>query len=162
MAGLSFEARVEGGALPHTPAEFSLGVFCYTNLIATEVNQMSKYEPLARYLAEQTEASVTLSFARIAAILGDDLPQSAYDYRAWWANRHDGKDAQNLGWQSVGWETTEVDMKRQLVPFIRVTKTRQDFKDIPYIKALTIDEAKQGLAAQFGVDVSAISITISA
>lgn len=123
---------------------------------------MGKYEPLARFLSELSEDSITLTFDRINEILGSDLPPSAHDYRPWWANRHDGKDAQNLGWQSVGWETKEVDMKRKQVPFFRMIKQRSDFVDKPYVTKLTIDEAKKGLAAHFQVDPASISITISA
>ncbi len=123
---------------------------------------MSKYDPLARYLSEQKAESVTLRFGKINELVAGGLPQSAFDHRPWWANRYDGKDAQNLGWQSVGWETKDVDMKRESVTFIRVVKAREDFIDMPYIKPLTIEEAKQGLAAKFGVDPTCISISISA
>lgn len=123
---------------------------------------MSKYDPLARYLSEQKAESVTLRFGKINELVEGGLPQSAFDHRPWWANRYDGKDAQNLGWQSVGWETKDVDMKRESVTFIRVVKAREDFTDMPYIKPLTIEEAKQGLAAKFGVDPTCISISISA
>jgi len=128
---------------------------------------MSKYEPLARFLSQLSEDSATLGFERINEILGSKLPQSAYDHRPWWANRHDGRDAQNLGWQSVGWEAKDVDMRRKHVTFLRVGKNRPEFgrpdtKEIASVKALTIDEAKRGLAAYFQVDPSTISITISA
>ena len=121
---------------------------------------MSKYDSLARFLSEQEGEAITLSFGRVSELVTGGLPDSAFDHRPWWANRYDGRDAQNQGWQSVGWETSEVDMEKERVTFSRVVKQRGDFKDAPYVKPLTIDEAKQGLAVKFGVEVGAIDIII--
>ncbi len=121
---------------------------------------MSKYDPLAKYLSEQAGESVTLTFMKVNEILGGTLPRSAFQYRPWWANRFDGNEAQSAGWQSVGWETGDVDMKRQNVTFFRVIRNRDDFKDAPYVKPLTVEDAKLGLAAKFGVPPTSIEITI--
>jgi hypothetical protein len=121
---------------------------------------MSKYDSLARFLSEQSAETLTMGFDEVAKQVSGGLPQSAYDYRPWWANRHDGNDAQNKGWQDVGWETEGVDMKGQKVTFTRAVKTRSDFKDLPYVRPLTLQEAKEGLALTFGVPVAAIEITI--
>lgn len=121
---------------------------------------MSKYDSLARHLSEVEGDSILMSFSEINAIIPGGLPDSAYDYRPWWANRYDGHDAQNRGWQSVGWESADVDMKRERVTFNRVVKRRSDFKEIPYNKALTIEEAKNGLALMFGVAPESIEINI--
>jgi hypothetical protein len=123
---------------------------------------MSKYDSLARYLSEVGEFSITMSFNEIAAIVDGGLPASAYEYRPWWANRYDGNDAQNKGWQSVGWETGDVDMKRQAVTFTRTFKVRADFSEKQSARELTIDEAKQGLALKFGVEPDRIDIIIRA
>ncbi len=123
---------------------------------------MSKYEPLARFLAEVEEDSIRLKFSEIAKLIPDGLPQSAYDYRPWWAIRYDGKGAQNQAWQSVGWETSDVDVKREAVTFNRAVKRRADFKDSPYTRSLTIAEAKAGLAAQFRVTEDCIEIVVRA
>lgn len=123
---------------------------------------MSKYDSLSGYLAGQSANTVTLQFSKLSEMIPGGLPQSAYDHRPWWANRHDGKDAQNIGWQSVGWETKDVDMRHQLVTFVRVAKVRAEIIADPHVRPLTIEEAKQGLAAKFGVDPSCISISISA
>jgi hypothetical protein len=120
---------------------------------------MSKYDGLARYLSERDEDSVSLSFDEVAALVQGGLPQSAYDYRPWWANRYDGKDAQNVGWQSAGWESADVDMKRKKVTFNRTFKTRSSF-GADYVKPLSIEQAKAGLAAAFHVSADKIEITI--
>lgn len=121
---------------------------------------MSKYDSLARYLAELDDDSITLSFKQIDEILSDGLPQSAYDHRPWWANRNDGSRSQNQGWQSVGWESSDVNMDEQNVTFNRVVKKRADFKDVPYVKPISIEDAKKGLALMFNVDPKSIEITI--
>jgi hypothetical protein len=121
---------------------------------------MSKYDPLSRYLTELDEDCVTLSFSFINGLIVGGLPASAYEYRPWWANRSDGRGSHNLGWQSVGWESSDVDMEEETVTFTRVVKKRADFKDVPFIKPLSLEEAKQGLALMFNVDPISIDITI--
>lgn len=123
---------------------------------------MSKYEPLSRYLAAHTRNAVTLTFSEINNLVQGGLPQSAYDHRPWWANRHDGRGAQNLAWQSVGWESGEVDMGRGTVTFTRVAERLPELTESLYVRPLSIEDAKLGLAAKFGVDVSAITISINA
>lgn len=121
---------------------------------------MSKYDSLARHLSELDQDSVTMSFTEIGSLVPGGLPSSAYDHRPWWANRHDGNGAQNQGWQSVGWESGEVDMKEETVVFTRLVKKRADFKEVPFVRPLTLDEAKQGLALMFKVDPLSIDIVI--
>jgi hypothetical protein len=122
---------------------------------------MSKYDALARTLSELDGDSITLPFSRINELLPGGLPQSAYDHRPWWANRSDGSGSQSQGWQSVGLETSDVDMDAEKVTFNRVVKKQADFKDASYVKPLSIEEAKQGLALMFNVDYRSINITIN-
>lgn len=121
---------------------------------------MSKYDGLAKYLAEIDGDSLTMSFSQINKLVTGGLPNSAYDYRPWWANRYDGNDAQNKGWQSVGWESSDVDMEGEKVTFNRVTKRRSDFQTAHLSSGLSIDEAKRGLSARFGIPVEQIDINI--
>ena len=123
---------------------------------------MSKYDSFAQFLRGQDGPSITMTFDQIERIVDGGLPGSAYDHRPWWANRYDGKDAQNLGWQSAGWETKDVDMAARRVTFVKVKPTNAPEGAKVAAKSLTIDEAKKGLAAAFGVSPDAISITISA
>jgi hypothetical protein len=121
---------------------------------------MAKYDGLAKFLSEADEDSLTLKFARIAELVEGGLPPSAYEHRPWWANRYDGKGSQSQGWQSVGWETCEVNLERSSVTFRRAVKRRSDFKDSPYVRPLTIAEAKAGLAAHLGVPRDNIDIVV--
>lgn len=124
---------------------------------------MSKYDPLARYLADLDKDSVTMTFAQIGTLVPGGLPSSAFDHRPWWANRHDGKDAQNKGWQPAGWETADVDMARQLVTFHRISRRTSEPVVASVqnaIRPLSIADAKAGLALNFGVSSDQIDINI--
>ena len=121
---------------------------------------MSKYAPLARHLSEQESSSVTMTFDEINNLVTGGLPQSAYDYRPWWANRYDGSGSQNQGWQSVGWESGDVNMEDGEVTFTRAVRIRQDFTEAPFIRPLSLAEAKQGLAKMFNVTPENVEINI--
>ncbi len=80
---------------------------------------MKKYEPLGNYLAAlpATQESETLTFTRIMEIIGDKLPDSAYDHREWWANQDYGSRAYH--WQEAGFKVDKVDQQRGIVTFRR-------------------------------------------
>lgn len=80
---------------------------------------MGKYEPLSHYLTKVKQDSWEASFGEIERILGFDLPMSAHEHRAWWANNRKGNHSQTAGWLSAGWETREVDQTSKRVRFER-------------------------------------------
>lgn len=80
---------------------------------------MSKYEPLARYLKSLEDDTWNATFSEIEAKLGTELPRSAREHRAWWANQSGGNHSQTAGWQGAGWETRDVDLRRGIVRFER-------------------------------------------
>jgi hypothetical protein len=83
---------------------------------------MGKYDPLRRFLenAALGTSEITLSFAQIEQILDDTLPNSARNYRAWWANPSSSRDHPYAqAWLAVGWEVDTVDQKREWVRFRR-------------------------------------------
>jgi len=118
-----------------------------------------KYQTLTEHLAKLDEDVWEASFDEIQNILGTPLPQSAFEYPAWWANQ--GR-AQSRAWEGAAWKTKDVDLKNEKVTFVYVgdRPDRQIPPDRGTAKALSIDEAKAGLAARFGVPVDAIEITI--
>ena len=105
-----------------------------------------------------------MSFENIGDIIEGELPDSAYSHRPWWANRTEGRGAQNLAWQTVGWETRSVNMELDEVTFVRVKQPlrNQVRNQEPLIagQPLSIAQAKAGLAAHFGVPEEAIEINI--
>jgi hypothetical protein len=80
---------------------------------------MSRYEPLAQFLAAKKADAWEASFEEIEAKLGVPLPRSAYKYPAWWANQSGPGHSQTYGWRSVGWRTRDLDLERRRVRFER-------------------------------------------
>jgi hypothetical protein len=122
---------------------------------------MSKYHGLSNFLSEVEGEKVVLTFEEINGLVEGELPDSAFKHRPWWANRTEGKGSQNLAWQSVGWETRDVDMELDEVTFVRV-KPGAASAIRAAGGALTIAEAKFGLAKMFGISEDQIEITIRA
>jgi hypothetical protein len=84
---------------------------------------MGKYEPLKIYLQEiQQNINVkSLNFSELERILGFQLPNSAYEHRAWWSNPTSPSDhpyAQS--WLQAGWKVDSVDQLDKRVHFRRV------------------------------------------
>jgi len=82
---------------------------------------MGKYTPLAVYLQEIPlgQGRVALSFAEVEKIIGNELPPSAYKYRAWWANERIGTHVWAHAWLKAGWRVDSVDLGSQRVSFVR-------------------------------------------
>jgi len=64
----------------------------------------SKYSPLREYLLEKKDAGETLlelSLDRVQEIIGNELPNSAYEYDAFWRDRTRGvgESIVRAGWQ---------------------------------------------------------------
>jgi len=86
----------------------------------------TKYSPLSRYLARRAQYSdrVTLSFAKIEGIIGDNLPFSAQRYQHWWSNTPSRGQAQ--AWLNVGWRVYSVDLGNRTVTFKRVAEPEME------------------------------------
>ncbi|MDC0886447.1 hypothetical protein OAS19_01460 [Altererythrobacter sp.] len=121
---------------------------------------MAKYQALTDFLSEVNQSKVTLSYESINDMLDGDLPDSAFKHRPWWANRTEGRGSQNLAWQSVGWETRDVNMELDEVTFVKVKADRPSQSRDSSCQKLSIAQAKAGLAAMFEVSEDAIDINI--
>ena len=86
--------------------------------------QISKYEEFARYLAKQDQDMLRMTFSEVAGIVGS-LPKAAYNHRAWWANSASNNHALN-GWLNAGWETSQVDMDKEELVFIKAQDVLQE------------------------------------
>jgi hypothetical protein len=80
---------------------------------------MSRYEPLAQFLAAKKSDTWEATFEEIENRLGAPLPRSAYKYPAWWANQTGPGHSQTRGWRSVGWRTCDLDLERRRIRFER-------------------------------------------
>lgn len=74
-----------------------------------------KYVGLTRYLEGCGIDELTLSFDQIENLIGDTLPQSAYDHRAFWSNTKTHSVA--FGWMDAEYKTTNVDFSNKLITF---------------------------------------------
>ena len=81
---------------------------------------MGKYEPLGDHLRGLQDDIWNADFEEIERILGFRLPNSARDHRAWWSNHSGGNHSQAAVWVEAGWETRDVDQKRERIRFERV------------------------------------------
>lgn len=81
-----------------------------------------KYTPLEIYLnaLPESQREVTLSFDHIEKILGDKLPRSAYQHRAWWANEKNGNHVHAWSWLDARWKVETVNFTEKWVRLIRI------------------------------------------
>ena len=79
---------------------------------------MGKYEPLGAFLATQQGDQVAMSFARIEAVLGSNLPPSKRQ-RAFWSN-NPHNNVMTKEWLAAGFESESVDVANEKLVFRRV------------------------------------------
>ena len=79
----------------------------------------SKYDPLSDYLVDSSSRSIQMTFVQIERILGFDLPASARQYSAWWANESGGTHSHARSWLDASYETRGVDLGAQAINFVR-------------------------------------------
>jgi CBS domain-containing protein len=84
-----------------------------------DLRPQGSYANLATFLQIQSEStnSRTLTFSQIEDILGKELPRSASEYRAWWAN--DPTKPQSAAWLDEGWRTSAISMSDRRLTFSR-------------------------------------------
>jgi DNA-binding transcriptional regulator YiaG len=80
------------------------------------MKETRKYYPLYRYLTESQLDQLTLTFTDIESILGQPLPPTARESRAWWSNRKDGT-VQAAGWMEAGYLVDEIDLETGQITF---------------------------------------------
>ena len=79
---------------------------------------MSKYDALNDYLHAQTADRISLDFNQIESILEGNLPASARNHNAWWANNPTGH-SHCRAWHDAGWRTSALDLAGEKVDFVR-------------------------------------------
>ena len=91
-----------------------------SELIYQDKAAKGKYHKLYSHLCNLAEQELPTSFGKIEAIVGFELPRSAYIHRAWWANERSlSSHTHALAWTAAGWETAKVDMKTKSLLFWR-------------------------------------------
>lgn len=129
------------------------------------MNTGGKYRPLFNHLRRNGQDEVTLTFAKIEALLGSNLPASARSHRGWWSNRSEG-GLQSQAWMKAGYHVAELDLAQERVTFrkavVKYTVQREGgvvVWDSDLIKALRqhmgLNQAQ--LAEELGVRQQTIS-----
>jgi len=80
------------------------------------MNTGGKYRPLFDHLRSSGQDEVMLTFAKIEALLGNNLPDSARSHRGWWSNRGGG-GLQSQAWMKAGYHVAELDLTQEWVTF---------------------------------------------
>jgi hypothetical protein len=77
-----------------------------------------KYGALEESLLRQRSKGnvIRVTFKDVETILGEPLPQSAFEQRTWWANDSVGH-VQSRAWMRAGWKVDDVDFVKQEVVF---------------------------------------------
>lgn len=90
---------------------------------------MRKYQPIYDYLLKYNRNSLDITFSKLEKILGFRLPQSAYQYNAWWSNNSSHSNAR--AWVAAGWQTEQINLTGQRVRFVKIggpLKIKKSFK----------------------------------
>ena len=78
----------------------------------------SKYQPLLDALRRSDQIHVTLTFAEMEVLLGEQLPPSARSKRGWWSNRSKGA-LQATAWMTAGYLVEAIDLVGEKVTFTK-------------------------------------------
>ncbi|MEM3715565.1 MAG: hypothetical protein QW341_01165 [Candidatus Bathyarchaeia archaeon] len=91
---------------------------CAVKKVSPKVSR-NKYMELSIFLAKKARflSELTLSFSEIEEIIGDRLPDSAYEQKGWWSNLRGRLPSE--AWLTVGWMVKEVDLEKRVVSFVR-------------------------------------------
>jgi len=74
----------------------------------------NKYTPLENYLSNLsygTPNPLRLTLSEIESIIGNKLPDSAYNHDQWWGNETDPSRIQARAWQDANYKVVEVDLQ---------------------------------------------------
>ena len=83
---------------------------------------MGKYEPLGNFLSQLQANYIAMSFTEIEQLLGNKLPASSKEHRAWWSN-NPSNNVMTRQWLAAGYETESVDLAAEKLVF-RKMKSR--------------------------------------
>jgi CBS domain-containing protein len=87
-----------------------------------------RYAALADWLQSQPGRidQTQLTFSEIEEIIGADLPSSARNHRAWWANDSVSHSQSQL-WLDAGWRTTYINLSEGRVTFSRIKERERAY-----------------------------------
>ncbi len=90
---------------------------------------MRKYTNLGKFLRDQKQSAVPLTFADVEHIVGHSLPRSAR-YPAWWSNNPSNNVMTKI-WLDAGFKTEQVDTQKKKVVFRKVDPINREHQSGP-------------------------------
>ncbi len=110
------------------PEEATLGGATADFVVTESIRGGGRYAPLADWLQSQPgrNDNMPLTFNQIEEIIGSDLPPSAREHRAWWANDSVGHTHSQL-WLDAGWRTTYVNLSEGRITFSRIREREKAY-----------------------------------
>jgi len=126
------ETRLEGMAVRETGPGYEVSAQATDAIVPTEEALGpgdSRYAPLAIWLQSQPSSRdrARLTFEDIEKIIGEVLPPSAHQHRAWWAN--DTSHVHAKQWLDAGWRVAQVSAAEQRVVFARIAGREKAYID---------------------------------
>ena len=120
-------ANDSGGSHPHAQTWLSQNWHTHSLNLANETisferNPQGKYAPLHHHIQALTKQGIHqwhATFDQIENILGDNLPPSARQHQAWWANDSGGSHPHAQTWLSQNWHTHSLNLANETISFER-------------------------------------------
>ena len=103
---------------------------------------MSKYDPLGKYLQEQSFSEIPMTFSDIERVTGIKLPPKAQKHRAWWSNSP-SNNVMTKVWLDAGFRSEQVDMAGRKLVFKRI-------RAVPPPPRKGMSEPQRGFKAETG------------
>ena len=83
---------------------------------------MTGYKEFGDYLDKQND-SFSIKFDTVEEIIGEKLPESAYEYSAWWSN-NDSHPLMNIV-LSKNWKSKNLNLKTHEIVFYKTTESKK-------------------------------------
>jgi hypothetical protein len=133
--------KIHNAEVPAASVDMAMASPPYENKGEEDSQPQGKYAALSRLLAAQDSYVETcyMTFADIEKVLGEKLPESAYEYRAWWAN--DPSKPHAAGWLAQGWKAQSLSMSEKRLTFVRTDDRQRAYMAFfSRVNALMADE----------------------
>ncbi len=79
------------------------------------------YEQFTKYLDDIGEDSFSISFGEIEKIIGEKLPESAFQYQAWWSNSDSHPFMREV--LSHNWKSRKLNLERKNIEFYKTSES---------------------------------------
>ena len=86
------------------------------------------YEQFTKYLDDIGEDSFSISFGEIEKIIGEKLPESAFQYQAWWSNSDSHPFMREV--LSHNWKSRKLNLERKNIEFYKTSEFESEFEKI--------------------------------